>query len=175
MTLASDMQILSGFLGGLLIGVSALLLMLGNGKTAGISGIVGLAISRPRYSGWRWVFIGGLLCGSAAFLMLNGSLDAVFPPFDSHTFLAAALVGVGTRLGSGCTSGHGVCGVGRRCIRSFTAVARQASWSINSKEVGYQCRVIGEGLKSNCRGLETNRSKIKAIEKLSTATLGLNT
>jgi len=121
MTLAADMQIFQGLLGGLLIGCSALLLILGNGNIAGISGIVGNAISAPRSSAWRWLFIFGLLCGAAIFLFVNGSLDVVLPSFDGRTFLAAALVGIGTRIGSGCTSGHGVCGIGRRSVRSITA------------------------------------------------------
>ena len=121
MTLADDMQIFQGLLGGILIGVSALLLILGNGNIAGISGIVGNAISSPRSSAWRWLFIIGLLCGTTLFLFINGSLNAVFPSFDGRIFLAAALVGIGTRLGSGCTSGHGVCGIGRRSVRSITA------------------------------------------------------
>jgi len=67
--------------------------------------------------------IGGLLIGASAFIFLwvNGSLNIVLPSFDGKVFLAAALVGMGTRLGSGCTSGHGVCGIGRRSKRSVIA------------------------------------------------------
>lgn len=121
MTLSTDIQIVQGLIGGLLIGASALLLILGNGNIAGISGIMGRAISSPRNSAWRWLFILGLLCGSAIFLWVNGSLNIVLPSFDGKVFLAAALVGMGTRLGSGCTSGHGVCGIGRRSKRSVIA------------------------------------------------------
>lgn len=121
MSLSPDMQIFHGLAGGLLIGFSALLLLLGSGKIAGISGIAGNAISRPRQSKWQWFFIVGLLSGAALFLIVNGSLDAELPSFNLKTSLAAVFVGVGTRLGSGCTSGHGVCGIGRRSVRSFTA------------------------------------------------------
>ena len=123
MTLATDMQIVAGLIGGLLIGLSALLLLAGNGAIAGISGIVGNAISKPGQSAWRWFFIIGLLAGASLFLLSNGSLKAVFPSFNAQTALAATLVGVGTRLGLGCTSGHGVCGIGRRSKRSITATA----------------------------------------------------
>ncbi len=120
-TLAEDIQILQGFLGGLLIGLAALILLLGNGYIAGISGIIGRALTNPLQASWRWLFIAGLLCGSALYLLTNGTLDATIPSFDTQLFLAAALVGIGTRLGSGCTSGHGVCGIGRRSTRSITA------------------------------------------------------
>lgn len=121
MTLAEDTQILQGFIGGILIGLSALLLLIGNGNIAGISGIVGRAVAQPLNGGWRWLFIAGLLAGSALYLLATGSLDAVIPAFDFKIFMAAALVGVGTRLGSGCTSGHGVCGIGRLSPRSISA------------------------------------------------------
>lgn len=121
MTLASDMQIVAGLIGGLLIGLSALLLLWGKGCVAGISGIAGNAISHPRDNSWRWFFIFGLLAGATIFLVFSGSLNAEIPSFGGQTALAAALVGAGTRLGSGCTSGHGVCGIGRRSGRSITA------------------------------------------------------
>ena len=98
-------------------------LLLGAGKTAGISGITGNAIAHPTKSGWQWIFIAGLLGGAAIFMAMNGSLDATLPAFDAKTALAAVCVGVGTRLGTGCTSGHGVCGIGRRSVRSVTATA----------------------------------------------------
>ena len=123
MTFSPDILFIQGPLGGLLIGLSALLLLLGSGKIAGISGIAGHAISKPTRSGWQWSFIVGLLGGSLAFLLFNGSLDAVIPAFDAKIALAAVLVGVGTRLGSGCTSGHGLCGIARRSARSATATA----------------------------------------------------
>ena len=117
------MQILQGLVGGFFIGISALLLLVCNGNLAGISGIVGNAIANPRQSGWRWCFIIGLLSGATIFLFIHGSLEAIPPSFDGKTALAAALIGIGTRIGTGCTSGHGVCGIGRRSARSLTATA----------------------------------------------------
>lgn len=123
MQFSSDMALLNGLLGGLLIGLSALLLLLGTGKVAGISGIVGRAISEPLESDWRWLFITGLLGGATLFLAFTGTLNIQLPEANGQFYLAAALVGVGTRLGAGCTSGHGVCGIGRRSPRSLTATA----------------------------------------------------
>lgn len=123
MTIAPDMQILQGLVGGVLIGLSALLLLAGTGKIAGISGIAGNLIAKPRQSAWRGLFVIGLLSGASVFLLVNGSLNVAFPSFDARTAIGAALVGIGTRLGSGCTSGHGVCGIGRLSVRSMTATA----------------------------------------------------
>lgn len=121
MTFATDMQLLQGLFGGVLIGLAALLLFAGRGNIAGISGIVGNAIVKPKGSTWRWLFIAGLLSGAAAYLMVTGSLNAKLPSVDAKMFVAAVLVGVGTRLGAGCTSGHGVCGIGRLSARSIVA------------------------------------------------------
>lgn len=122
-TFANDMQVVQGLIGGLLIGFSALLLLVANGKITGISGIVGNALARPRQSAWRGLFIVGLLGGSAIYLLVAGSLNVVLPSLNAQTLAAAVLVGVGTRLGAGCTSGHGVCGIGRRSTRSVAATA----------------------------------------------------
>lgn len=121
MTLSNDMQLFQGFVGGMLIGISALVLLLGIGKIAGISGILGNAISTPKHSIWRWTFLFGLLGGAFLYSLFNGSLHAEVPEFDWKLAIAAVLVGVGTRIGSGCTSGHGVCGIGRGSTRSITA------------------------------------------------------
>lgn len=121
MNLSDDMAIISGLIGGLLIGSSALLLLVGNGKIAGISGIAGRAISQPSDSGWRWLFLLGLLTGAALFAAATGDLNITLPKADAQFYFAAILVGVGTRLGAGCTSGHGVCGLGRRSPRSLAA------------------------------------------------------
>lgn len=123
MTLSNEMALINGLIGGILIGSSALLLLLGNGKIAGISGIAGRALSQPNSSGWRWLFLLGLVTGAALFATFNGSLNITLPQADVQFYLAAILVGVGTRLGAGCTSGHGVCGLGRRSPRSLAATA----------------------------------------------------
>ncbi len=123
MIISSDIQILSGLIGGIIIGVSALLLLACNGNIAGISGIVGNAVTKPRQSIWQWFFIAGLLSGATVFYFIKGSLNVSLPSFDFKMAIAAVLVGVGTRIGSGCTSGHGVCGIGRGSLRSIGATA----------------------------------------------------
>ena len=107
--------------GGLLIGISSLLLLITLGRIAGISGIVWGALSDPDRS-WRWQFISGLVAGAFAIHALTGR--PIPSPSDAPLFMAVIagiLVGIGTRVGSGCTSGHGVCGIGRRSVRSIVA------------------------------------------------------
>lgn len=108
--------------GGLLIGLSAALLVLFNGRIAGISGIVG-GLLRPvrRDIAWRIAFVGGLACAPLVY-QLFAPLPAV--RIDAGTgmlVVAGLLVGFGTRYGSGCTSGHGVCGLSRGSLRSLAA------------------------------------------------------
>ena len=108
--------------GGILIGTAAAMLILLNGRVAGISGIVG-ALLAPRAGdiGWRLAFIGGLLISPAVMALLGIS---VIPRIDAGfgTLVVAGLaVGIGTSYGSGCTSGHGVCGLSRLSPRSLVA------------------------------------------------------
>jgi uncharacterized membrane protein YedE/YeeE len=115
--------LLSATVGGLFIGAAATLLLLFVGRVAGISGIVGgLVDSQPDGVGWRLWFIGGLLAG--AVLLRVFAPAALGAPTASLGTLAVAglLVGYGTRLSNGCTSGHGVCGLSRRSPRSLVAV-----------------------------------------------------
>lgn len=110
--------------GGGLIGAAAALLVLGLGRVAGISGIVG-ALLRPAPGdvAWRLVFVLGLL---AAPLLYALAAEPAAPRIDAGTpalVVAGLLVGAGTRYGAGCTSGHGVCGLSRRSPRSLAAVA----------------------------------------------------
>ncbi len=115
--------------GGGLIGLAAGLLLTGLGRIAGISGIVaGLFRVREPDSGWRWAFVAGLLLSPWLLQGLRPGL-AAFPPVDmAHprqwVLLAVAglLVGYGTRMANGCTSGHGVCGLARLSSRSLVAV-----------------------------------------------------
>ena len=109
--------------GGVLIGISASLLLLFNGRVAGISGIVGGLLARqPGGTAWRALFVGGLLAGGAiAYAAMPGRFDASATPTMPLVAVAGLLVGVGTRIGSGCTSGHGVCGVSRFSRRSLAA------------------------------------------------------
>lgn len=109
--------------GGVMIGLAALMLLWLNGKVAGISGIVGAALSDySPASRWRWFFIVGLLSGGgAALYQWVGTSEIVLRASLPVLIAAGLLVGYGTRLGSGCTSGHGVCGIGRLSPRSIAA------------------------------------------------------
>lgn len=114
---------LSATLGGVMIGASAALFLLLNGRIAGISGILGGLLAPPsREAGWRAAFLAGLVLAPLVYVGLGGSLppvtvDASFPLL----VIAGLLVGFGARLGAGCTSGHGVCGIGRGSPRSLAA------------------------------------------------------
>lgn len=114
---------LSGFIGGLLIGLSSVLMMLFNGKIAGISGIVGGLLAREGSKvGWRAVFIVGLLLGAFVYMLATGGPIPVSLQASLLVMvIAGLLVGFGTRLGSGCTSGHGVSGIARFSKRSIVA------------------------------------------------------
>jgi uncharacterized membrane protein YedE/YeeE len=116
---------LASLLGGVLIGLGASAMLLLDGKIAGISGILGGVLKPVKGDTlWRVCFLTGLLAGG---LLLRESLPAAFDfgiirPFPLLA-IAGLLVGFGTRLGSGCTSGHGVCGVSRLSPRSLVATA----------------------------------------------------
>jgi uncharacterized membrane protein YedE/YeeE len=115
----------ASLLGGLLIGLAAVLMMLGNGRIAGVSGILAsLLTSAPgKQSSWRGVFIGGIL-GGAALAAIAGVYDPRSVEFPATGLLAAVaglMVGAGTSIGGGCTSGHGICGLARLSPRSLAA------------------------------------------------------
>lgn len=113
----------SGFAGGLLIGCAAVLLLLANGRIAGISGIVGGLIMRTGGDvAWRLAFVVGLWWGAVFYWLARGKLFEVTITASPAMMIAAGLlVGFGTRLAGGCTSGHGVCGIARLSVRSITA------------------------------------------------------
>jgi uncharacterized membrane protein YedE/YeeE len=113
----------SAFAGGLLIGTSAALLLVLNGRIAGIAGIAGGLLSPGRGDiAWRVAFVIGLLVAPLAYWMVGGTLPSVQIEATTGTLVAAGLlVGFGTRLGAGCTSGHGVCGLARLSRRSILA------------------------------------------------------
>ncbi|MEE4209331.1 MAG: YeeE/YedE family protein [Parvularcula sp.] len=114
---------LSALLGGGMIGLAAVLLMLRHGRIAGISGIVSGALLPPDGErGWRASFVLGLLAPGILLSLLGAAPEAVFTAGPLLLVLAGLLVGFGTRLGSGCTSGHGVCGLARLSRRSLVAV-----------------------------------------------------
>ncbi|MCX7349380.1 MAG: YeeE/YedE thiosulfate transporter family protein [Alphaproteobacteria bacterium] len=117
---------LSGLTGGILIGLSAVLLMGGLGRVAGVSGIFGALLGRwTAGSTWRVLFIIGLLAGTFLTSRLGGfdSDTMHFPGNPLTTVLGGLLVGLGTMLGSGCTSGHGICGIARLSVRSIVSTA----------------------------------------------------
>jgi uncharacterized membrane protein YedE/YeeE len=110
-------------IGGVLIGASALILWLFSGRIAGISGILGgLASPAPHEQGWRIAFLAGLVAAPLLAAAFAGGLPEVTITGSTPILVAGGLlVGFGTRLGGGCTSGHGVCGMARRSPRSVTA------------------------------------------------------
>jgi hypothetical protein len=110
--------------GGVLIGIAAAMLVLLNGRIAGISGIVGGLLSpRPGEVGWRLAFISGLLAAPLAGIFLFGVPSPRLDAGSGTLAVAGLLVGLGTSYGSGCTSGHGVCGLSRLSPRSLVATA----------------------------------------------------
>lgn len=116
-------SIISAIIGGALIGVAASWLLLARGRIAGISGILGGLLGRwDEQSAWRLSFLGGLLVGGGLLVALMPT-TIVAPSHRSIALVSIAglLVGFGTRLGSGCTSGHGVCGLTRFSLRSLVA------------------------------------------------------
>jgi uncharacterized protein len=114
---------LSGFFGGVLIGTASAFLLLANGRIAGISGIVGgLLGPKTGEAGWRLMFVIGLWVGAVAFVFARNASFAVAIDVPWPVVVAAGLlVGVGTRMGQGCTSGHAVCGIARFSKRSIAA------------------------------------------------------
>ncbi|OJH39352.1 YeeE/YedE family protein [Cystobacter ferrugineus] len=119
-------SILLPLLGGALIGLSASLLLLANGRVAGISGVVGSLLAPVHGDiAWRVLFFGGLLTGGLLLAWLRPAsfaAPASLNPGGVALLVAAGLlVGFGSRLGNGCTSGHGVCGISRGSARSIAA------------------------------------------------------
>ncbi len=113
----------SGAIGGILIGIAATLLLAGSGRIAGISGIAGGLLARvPGDSAWRLLFLLGLVLGAGAYQLVTAAPLEVRIDVSAPLLIAAGLlVGFGTRLGGGCTSGHGVCGIARFSARSIVA------------------------------------------------------
>ena len=114
----------SSLAGGVLIGLATGMFLLLNGRIAGISGILG-GLLRPIKGdvGWRVAFVAGLIFSPIAFIVAT-PLPAVQIDADAASLIMAGLlVGIGTRYGSGCTSGHGVCGLSRLSPRSMVATA----------------------------------------------------
>ncbi|MDT8388165.1 MAG: YeeE/YedE thiosulfate transporter family protein [Thiogranum sp.] len=125
-------------IGGILIGLAALALLFVNGRIAGISGITA-GVLHPTQGNtlWRVIFLGGMVAGAMLVRWLHPEALAIrIDVSNAAVLLGGFLVGIGTRIGNGCTSGHGVCGVGRLAPRSlvasavFFSVAVLTSWLI---------------------------------------------
>lgn len=114
---------LNSLYGGAIIGIAVTLMLLFNGRVTGISGIIASSLSRPSKEGlWRWMFLAGMLVGGFFMHKLHPDL---FVNLSGRGFglvvTAGILVGYGTVMGSGCTSGHGICGISRYSVRSVIA------------------------------------------------------
>ena len=120
-----DFTPVSGLIGGLLIGLAVALMLLLNGRMAGVSGIVGgLVNPKAGDSGWRAAFVMGLPLGAIVYILAAGGptpVDVLASP--PAILIWGLLVGFGTRMGSGCTSGHGLCGLALFSLRSVVATA----------------------------------------------------
>ncbi|MCB1664946.1 MAG: YeeE/YedE family protein [Pseudomonadales bacterium] len=117
-------NVAGGLIGGSLIGISSLMMLLLLGRITGISGILTGVITWNKADGlpWRAAFIGGLILGAVLYQILFGhALPLQMQASGVMLAVAGLLVGMGTRLGSGCTSGHGVCGIARRSPRSIVS------------------------------------------------------
>ncbi len=126
----------SAVIGGGLIGIATVLLLWSNGRIAGISGIVGRALSGPDRS-WRMLFLLGLVLGGAVYRLAGGTVPELRGDMSVGLLaVAGLLVGYGATLGSGCTSGHGVSGLARLSLRSliatltFLGFAVVSTWSV---------------------------------------------
>jgi len=108
--------------GGVLIGLAATLLALANGRVAGISGIIG-GLLRPSLPDalWRAAFVAGLVVAPIAYVILSPAPEIIIDAGYPTLIVAGFVVGIGTRYGAGCTSGHGVCGLSRLSPRSLVA------------------------------------------------------
>lgn len=114
-------SVVMALMGGACIGLSAVLMMALLGRIAGVSGILFKGVRSPATNPWACLFVLGLALGAFTFHTLTG---APIPAFDVPLPLILAggfMVGLGTKLGSGCTSGHGICGIGRLSMRSIIA------------------------------------------------------
>lgn len=116
----------SALAGGVLIGLASVWLLAANGRIAGVSGILhglagGMSASPPGDRAWRAAFIAGLIVAGIGWHLFAPPVETISRHWG-WAALAGALVGFGTRVGGGCTSGHGVCGLGRFSLRSLVAV-----------------------------------------------------
>jgi len=113
---------ISALLGGALIGLSVSILLLLNGRMAGISGIMSGLIKPTKHHIWRFLFLGGLIIGAFIFQQLSPDPLVLRENYPLGLIIIGGfLVGLGTKMGSGCTSGHGICGIANLSVRSIAA------------------------------------------------------
>ena len=119
----TEFEVLVPLTGGILIGIAASMILLFNGKIAGVSGIFGgMLFQQGKERAWRLSFIAGLIAGGIMLYIINAEFFEISSGRGLLAVtIAGLLVGIGTRVGGGCTSGHGVCGIGRLSIRSLVA------------------------------------------------------
>jgi len=112
----------SAFLGGIIIGLAVIIFFIGNGRLAGISGIVNDTLVSKQNRTDNFLFVVGLVLGPIFYTFLT-KINVPFLITSSLPIIISAglLVGIGTKIGSGCTSGHGICGISRLSLRSITA------------------------------------------------------
>ena len=119
----TDFEVLKPLTGGILIGIAASMMLLFSGRIAGVSGIFGgMLFQQGKERAWRLSFITGLIAGGILLYTINTDFFENSSGRDLLAVnIAGLLVGIGTRIGGGCTSGHGVCGIGRLSLRSIVA------------------------------------------------------
>lgn len=122
---ASEVNWVGGLIGGATIGLAASMYLYANGRIAGISGIASGLLDGPAREDFtaRLAFVVGLVLGTGAYVWSAADLDITMVTGKPGLVAAGLCVGIGTRLGAGCTSGHGVCGLARRSRRSLVATA----------------------------------------------------
>lgn len=123
--MTTDFTPVASLIGGALIGIAAVILMLTLGRIMGATGILAGAILPQSRQEWRWkiAVIIGMLCGPWLFRLLHGAMPEINTPNSpAMIIIGGFIVGIGVTLGSGCTSGHGVCGIARLSPRSIIAV-----------------------------------------------------
>ena len=119
----ANFTLLNSFIGGILIGIAAIIIFLTNGRIMGISGILGnlMTLKETDQIYWRIAFLLGVLIGPLFFVILFKEIKSEMVANTTLLIISGFLVGLGTSLGNGCTSGHGICGLSRFSIRSIVA------------------------------------------------------
>ncbi len=119
----ANFTLLNSLFGGILIGIAAIIIFLTNGRIMGISGILGnlMTLKETDQIYWRIAFLLGVLIGPLIFTILFKEIKSEMVANTTFLIISGFLVGLGTSLGNGCTSGHGICGLSRFSIRSIVA------------------------------------------------------